>query len=308
MNRNFYLGLSILAVVVIAAVALGAQSRFFKGDWGGLPLSHPVSGTLPLPYPYQGYGYNSAGLYVKPVSPLSVQINSGGPSWSEDKLSQKRVVYASRQGKTILEPEKLPLDELPAGNQQPWIKRIQFAYLIEKMIGYFDAKPIAFPGCDQYVADYGVPQLYGWDEATYDKVVCYMVSNGFMPTLDAPVKGSFYGGQNITRLAAASVLQRVFDPSAAPQDPPTYYSDMKEIYSCMKMAPAGVQKVVYPDAYNDIQSYMWAVYWLDHVKASDVESWQGKDFRPYDSLTISEAMTWLQNIWTYMPKENWPKW
>lgn len=285
MNRKFYIGLSAVAVVVVVAVAVGAQSRLFQGSWSrGVPLSSPVSATSPLQ-----------------SKPLSVQstTNPGSPAWSTQKLTKAQVVKASASGQTVLEPETLPLKDLPAGNQQPWIKRIQFAYLIEKMIGYMDAKPVSFPGCNkQTVVDLGTPTLYNMNSSVATNVVCFVVSKGIMPTLNVPTKNSFNGGQNISRVVAAGMLQRAFDPTAESQKPPTYYSDMASWYTNGQ----------YTDMYTDVAPYMWSVYWLEAVNATDVEPWSGKAFRPYDSLTIPEAMDWLSKIYTYMPKENWPKW
>ncbi len=299
MNRKFYIGLSAVAVVVVVAIAVGAQSRLFKGDWSGVPLSYPVSATQPLSY----------------GKPLSSPVNPGSPAWSTVKLTKNQVVKASSSGQTILEPETLPLNDLSAGNQQPWIKRIQFAYLIEKMIGYIDAKPVSFSGCNkQTVADLGTPRLYGLNSSVASNVVCFVVSKGIMPTLNVPTKNSFYGGQNISRVVAAGMLQRAFDPTAESQKPPNYYD--------LGGMPSGFNTDKWWDGwdgninnksknhpmYTDVAPYMWSVYWLTAVGGSDVEPWSGKAFRPYDSLTIPEAMDWLSKIYTYMPKENWPKW
>ncbi len=274
MNKKSYIAISTVAVVVVAAVALGAQGRFFKGDyWGTPPLSSPVSATKPL-------------SVVNMVTP---------PGWSKGPLLTKdQVVKAGSSGQTVLSAEVLPVKDLPAGNQQPWIKRIQFADLIEKTLGVNPTLTgTDTPVCQQKVVDLGL-RILGATSTTSRKVICYVVMKGIMPTLSVPTKNSFYGGQNISRVVAAGMLQRAFDPTAESQKPQSYYVDM---------IPGYYDK----DVYTDVSPYMWSVYWLAAVDSSDVEPWAGKQFRPYDSLTIPEAMTWLKALYNHLPKSGWIK-
>lgn len=277
MNRKFYIAVSTLAVVVVAAVALGAQGRLFKGDWGGRgapPLSSPVKATKPLSVPT-----------AKMVTP---------PTWSNVKLTKDQVVKAGSSGQTVLSAETLPVKDLPAGNQQPWIKRIQFADLIEKTLGVNPTFTGTYtPACQQKVVDLGL-RILGAPSPASARVICYVVMKGIMPTLSVPTKNSFYGGQNISRVVAAGMLQRAFDPTAESQNPQSYYVDM---------IPGYYDK----DVYTDVSPYMWSVYWLAAVDASDVEPWSGNKFRPYDSLTIPEAMAWLKAVYNKLPKSGWIK-
>lgn len=312
MDRKFYLGVSVLAVVVVGAVALVAQGRLFKGDWSGLPLSAPVSATYP-------YTTKPSLILAKPLSVPNPLPKIQNPPWSAVKLTKAQVVKASASGQTILAPETLPLASLPAGNQQMWIKRIQFAYLIEKTIGYYDAKPISFPNCKAKIADYGTPRLYNLTSSVAANVMCFAVEKGFMPTLSAPVKNSFYGGQNISRMMAASMLQQVFDPNAAAQKPQQYYIDggyPNYWWQFLDYANAdALQKKMdsstddkIGNMYTDVAPYMWGVYWLAEVGASDVAPWTSSKFRPYDSLTIPEAMAWITYLYKHMPQGNWLGW
>ncbi len=274
MNRKFYLLLSTVAVAAVFAVAVFAQGSFLQGDWfdGNAPLSSPVSATKPL----------SSTNMVTP------------PGWTSRPLTKDQVVKLSAAGQTVLTPQSLPLGDLPAGNQQPWIKRIQLAYLLERTLGfnpYASPSPV-FPDCEQKVVDSTVPNPFPASPNATKNTICFAVTKGLMPTLSAPVKDSFYGGQNISRVVAAGVLQRAFDPNAASQIPPTYYAD----------GGKGGQ-----DMYTDVAPYMWSVYWLGEVGATDVAPFTGQKFRPYDSLTIPEAMSWLKALYNLMPKENWVK-
>ncbi|MFA7278389.1 MAG: hypothetical protein WC101_05430 [Candidatus Gracilibacteria bacterium] len=286
MNRKFYIAVSTLAVVVVAAVALGAQGRLFKGDWGGRgapPLSSPVSATKPLSVPA-----------AKMVTP---------PGWSDVKLTKAQVVKASASGQTVVSPEVLPFNDLPAGNQQPWIKRVQFAHLMEKTLGVSPKITAPFlAGCPQVVVDYKTPRLFGAGSPTdVQGIICFVVMKGIMPTLSAPVKNSFYGGQNISRVVAAGMLQRAFDPLAESQKPQSWYVDFMNGPDCSN------GYTICNPIYTDISPYMWSVYWLAAVDATDVEPWVGNQFRPYDSLTIPEAMTWLKAVYNKLPKSGWIK-